>query len=79
MMQSYQKSLKDLEESKIVNSVYRCSDLSFGSFMKEESNFKLYPLDVGLMLSSLIGDTNEDCEKNIFKNKNGKSRWSKLR
>lgn len=67
MMQSYQRSLKDLEDSKIVNSVYRCSDLSFGSFMKEENNFKLYPLDVGLMLSSLIGDTNEDCEKTYLK------------
>ncbi len=59
---SYQRSLKDLEDSKIVNSVYRCSDLSFGSFMKEENSFKLYPLDVGLMLSSLIGDENEDSE-----------------
>ncbi len=71
MMQSYQRSLKDLEDSKIVNSVYRCSDLSFGSFMKEESNFKLHPLDVGLMLSSLIGDMNEDCEKTYLKIRTG--------
>lgn len=49
MRQTYQRSLKDLEDSKIVNSIYRTSDLSFGTFLKEENNFKLYPLDVGLM------------------------------
>ena len=71
MMNSYQRSLKDLEDSKIVNSVYRSSDLSFGSLIKEENNFKLYPLDVGLMLSSLIGDTNEDSEKTYLKIRTG--------
>lgn len=71
MVQSYQRSLKDLEDSKIVNSVYRASDLSFGTFMKEENSFKLYPLDVGLMLSSLIGDVNEDCEKTYLKIRTG--------
>ncbi len=71
MLESYQRSLKDLEDSKIVNSVYRTQDLSFGSFMKEENNFKLYPLDVGLMLSSLIGDANEDCEKTYIKIRSG--------
>ncbi len=72
MFQIYQRSLKDLEDSKIVNSVYRSSDLSFGTLMKEESDFKLYPLDVGLMLSSLIGNTNEDCEKTYLKIRAGK-------
>ncbi len=72
MMFSYQRSLKDLEDSKIVNSVYRASDLSFGSFLKEENDFKLYPLDVGLMLSSLIGDTNEDSEKTYLKIRTGR-------
>ena len=71
MLISYQRSLKDLEDSKIVNSVYRSSDLSFGSFIKEENNFKLYPLDVGLMLSALIGDVNEDCEKTYLKIRTG--------
>ena len=37
MLQVYQRSLKDLEDSKIVNSVYRTSDLSFGSLLKEET------------------------------------------
>ncbi len=64
---SYQRSLKDLEDSKIVNLVYRCADLSFGSFLKEENDFKLYPLDVGLMLSSLMGDANEDSGKTYLK------------
>lgn len=68
----YHRSLKDLEDSKIVNTVYRASDLSFGSFVKEENNFKLYPLDVGLMLSSLIDDVNEDSEKTYLKIRNGK-------
>ncbi len=71
MMQTYQRSLKDLEDSKIVNAVYRTSDLSSGSFVKEENNFKLYPLDVGLMLSSLIGDANEDYEKTYLKIRTG--------
>ncbi len=71
MVKSYQRSLKDLEDSKIVNSVYRTTDLSFGSLMKEENSFKLYPLDVGLMLSSLIGDVNEDCEKTYLKIRTG--------
>ncbi len=71
MVQAYQRSLKDLEDSKIVNSVYRTSDLSFGSFLKDENAFKLYPLDVGLMLSSLIGDVNEDCEKTYLKIRTG--------
>ncbi len=71
MVQAYQRSLKDLEDSKIVNPIYRTSDLSFGTFMKEENNFKLYPLDVGLMLSSLIGDVNEDCEKTYLKIRTG--------
>lgn len=71
MVQAYQRSLKDLEDSKIVNSVYRASDLSFGSLVKEENNFKLYPLDVGLMLSSLIGDANEDSEKTYLKIRTG--------
>lgn len=71
MVQAYQRSLKDLEGSKIVNSVYRTSDLSFGSFLKDENAFKLYPLDVGLMLSSLIGDVNEDCEKTYLKIRTG--------
>ncbi len=72
MALSYQRSLKDLEDSKIVNAVYRCQDLSFGTFMKEENDFKLYPLDVGLMLSSLIGDANDDCEKTYLKIRTGK-------
>ena len=72
MLQVYQRSLKDLEDSKIVNSVYRTSDLSFGSLLKEENNFKLYPLDVGLMLSQLIGDVNEDCEKTYLKIRTGR-------
>lgn len=72
MVEAYQRSLKDLEDSKIVNSVYRSADLSFGSLMREENSFKLYPLDVGLMLSSLIGDTNEDCEKTYLKIRIGK-------
>ncbi len=71
MVLSYQRSLKDLEDSKIVNSVYRTSDLSFGSLVKEENNFKLYPLDTGLMLSSLIGDTNGDIEKTYIKIRTG--------
>ena len=71
MRRAFQRSLKDLEDSKIVNSVYRSSDLSFGSFMKEENGFKLYPLDVGLMLSSLIGDVNEDCENTYLKIRTG--------
>lgn len=71
MLQTYQRSLKDLEDSKIVNSVYRSSDLSFGNLIKEENSFKLYPLDVGLMLSSLIGDVNEDCEKTYIKIRTG--------
>ncbi len=70
-VETYQRSLKDLEDSKIVNSVYRSSDLSFGSLIKEENSFKLYPLDVGLMLSSLIGDANEDCEKTYLKIRTG--------
>ena len=69
---SYQRSLKDLEDSRIVNSVYRCSDLSFGVFLKEDNDFKLYPLDVGLMLSSLIGETNEDLNKTYLKIRTGK-------
>ncbi len=72
MAKSYQRSLIDLEDSKIVNSVYRSLDLSFGTFMKEENDFKLYPLDVGLMLSALIGDENEDCEKTYLKIRTGK-------
>lgn len=71
MLQAYQRSLKDLEDSKIVNSVYKTSDLSFGSLIKEENSFKLYPLDVGLMLSSLIGDVNEDSEKTYLKIRTG--------
>ena len=71
MRRAFQRSLKDLEDSKIVNSVYRSSDLSFGSFMKEENGFKLYPLDVGLMLNSLIGDVNEDCENTYLKIRTG--------
>ncbi len=71
MEQAYQRALIDLEDSKIVNSVYRSLDLSFGTFMKEENDFKLYPLDVGLMLSSLIGDVNEDCEKTYLKIRTG--------
>ncbi len=67
MIKTYQRSLKDLEDSKIVNSVYRSSDLSFGSLIKEDNDFKLYPLDVGLMLSSLIGSQNEDVEKTYLK------------
>ncbi len=72
MMQAYQRSLKDLEDSKIINSIYRTSDLSFGTIIKEENNFKLYPLDVGLMLTSLIGDTNEDYETTYLKIRTGK-------
>ncbi len=72
MAKSYQRSLIDLEDSKIVNSVYRSLDLSFGTFMKEENDFKLYPLDVGLMLSALIGDENEDYEKTYLKIRTGK-------
>lgn len=72
MKQTYQRSLKDLEDSKIVNSIYRTSDLSFGTFIKEENEFKLYPLDVGLMLTSLIGSTNEDSEKTYLKIRTGK-------
>ncbi len=72
MVQSYQRSLKDLEDSKVVNAVYRTEDLSFGTFMKQENNFKLYPLDSGLMLSSLIGDTNEDSESTYIKIRTGK-------
>ncbi len=71
MKKSYQRSLKDLEDSKVVNSVYCTSDLSFGSLIKEENNFKLYPLDVGLMLSSLIGNQNEDVEKTYLKIRTG--------
>lgn len=71
MIQAYQRSLKDLEDSKIVNAVYRSSDLSFGALIKEENNFKLYPLDVGLMLSSLIGDSNDDCEEAYIKIRTG--------
>ncbi len=72
MMQVYQRSLKDLEDSKIVNVIYRTSDLSFGTIIKEENDFKLYPLDVELMLTSLIGDTNEDCETTYLKIRTGK-------
>ena len=72
MAHSYQRSLKELEDSKIVNSVYRTSELSFGAFIKDESLFKLYPLDVGLMLTSLIGDTNEDAAKTYLKLRTGK-------
>ncbi len=71
MLQAYKRSLKDLEDSKIVNAIYRSSDLSFGSFIKEENSFKLYPLGVGLMLSSLIGSVNEDCEKTYLKIRTG--------
>lgn len=78
MVQSYQRSLKDLEDSKVVNAVYRTEDLSFGTFMKEENNFKLYPLDSGLMLSALIGDTNEDSESTYIKIRTGKLEGANL-
>lgn len=71
MKKTYQRSLKDLEDSKIVNSIYRSSDLSFGSLIKEDNDFKLYPLDVGLMLSSLIGSQNEDIETTYLKIRTG--------
>lgn len=72
MILAYQRSLKDLEDSKVVNSVYRTDDLSFGSFMKIENSFKLYPLDSGLMLSALIGDSNEDSEATYIKIRTGR-------
>ncbi len=71
MALSYQRSLKDLIDSKIVNAVYRTADLSFGAFNKEESNFKLYPADAGLMMSSLLGDKSESCEKSYLKIRSG--------
>lgn len=62
------RSLKDLEDSKIVNVVRKVSDLTFGMNLPEETKFKLYPLDTGLMLSQLMSegeDTIEDAYKRI--------------
>lgn len=65
---NYLRSLKDLEDSKIVNVVRKVSDLTFGMNLPEETKFKLYPLDTGLMLSQLLSegeDTIEDAYKRI--------------
>lgn len=68
----FQRSLKDLEDSKIVNAVYKISDLSFGSNMYDNSNVKLYPLDVGLVLSELISEGEETIEDAYKKIRFGK-------
>ena len=59
LQNKYLRSLKDLEDSRIVNAIYHCNDLSLGSLIKEEMTFKLYPLDAGLMLSQLLGENGE--------------------
>lgn len=64
----FERSLKDLEDSKIVTIVKQVSDLSFGANISDNMNFKLYPVDTGLILSQLIcegDDTIEDAYKKI--------------
>ena len=61
----YLRSLKDLEDSHIINAAYRCSDLSPLSLLEDSFSFKLYPLDVGLMLSSLLKGDGEEAYKKI--------------
>lgn len=66
--QKYIRSLSDLEDSRMVNSVHHCKDLSFGNLSKEETSFKLYPLDVGVMLEKLLGEeglSSEEAYKKI--------------
>ncbi len=61
--QKYLRSLWDLEDSRVVNAVHRISDLSFGNLLKEETAFKLYPLDTGLMLDVLLNEEGASCEE----------------
>ena len=66
--QKHIRSLSDLEDSRIVNAVHHCKDLSLGNLIKEETIFKLYPLDVGLMLETLLGEeglSSEEAHKKI--------------
>lgn len=58
----YLRSLRDLEDSKIVNVVRKTADISFGANIPEQLSFKLYPADTGLMLSELINNGDEDIE-----------------
>ncbi len=59
----YIRSLSDLKDSRIVNSVHQCKDLSFGNLVEEETAFKLYPLDAGLMLEELLGEKGVSSEE----------------
>lgn len=64
----FQRSMKDLEDSKIVNAVKRTPDLALGGSFPDETKVKLYPMDTGLMLSQLLeegDDTIEDAYKRI--------------
>ena len=59
----YIRSLGDLEDSRMVNAVYRTADLSFGNLVKDRTMFKLYPLDAGLMLNDLLGEKGESSQE----------------
>lgn len=64
----FQRSLKDLEDSKIVTVVGKEEDLSFGISSMDSTSFKLYPVDTGLILSELLcsgDDTIEEAYKKI--------------
>lgn len=65
IQKKYLRSLEDLQDSRIVNAVYRSSDISPLSLLKDKMAFKLYPLDAGLMLSSLLNENSEDAYKKI--------------
>ncbi len=68
----YIRSLSDLKDSRIVNSVHQCKDLSFGNLVEEETAFKLYPLDAGLMLEELLGEKGVSSEEAYRKIRFGK-------
>lgn len=68
----FQRSLKDLEDSKIVTAVKIMSDLSFGTNITDSLNVKLYPVDAGLILSELICDGEESIEDAYKKIRFGK-------
>ncbi len=70
--QKYIRSLSDLEDSRIVNAVHHCKDLSLGNLTKGETAFKLYPLDVGLMLETLLGEEGLSSEEAYKKIRFGK-------
>lgn len=68
----FQRSLKDLEDSKIVNIVRRTSDPAIGDNFPDETKVKLYPLDTGLMLSQLLNEGNDTIEDAYRKIRFGK-------